>query len=809
MRPDDERPVHTGAPARRVEDERLITGRGRFGDDRLADAAQVHFVRSPYAHARILSIDTHDARRLDGVLAVLTFADLPIALQAPLPVLFRHPDLVRAVTPPPLARDEVCFAGQPVAVIVAVDRYTAEDAADLVDVHYKPLGVVVGVTDAPHAYHPPVHLGHDDGVAAVVSEEVGTVDEALRTAPRRLRRTFHVERSAGMPMEGRVVSAGLVGDVLRVGDTTQSPASIQAGLADLLDMAVEDVQVVAGDVGGSFGSKGVYFYPEEVVVPWLAVALRRAVKWTEDRREHFVASAHERGQQHEVTVGYDDDGRVLALETAFVHDMGAFAQYGLIVPVVTASQLPGVYRLPNYRYTFASVYTNTVPVAPYRGAGRPHGVFVIERVMDLIAEDLALDPLQVRRRNLIAPDAFPYPVGVTYQDGLPTTYDSGNYPALFDRLEQAGFEQLRTERDAGRRAGRCRGVGVAAYVEGTGLGPYESASVSVAASGRVTVAVVLSSQGQGHETMLAQVVADRMRIPMASVRVRGGDTAPGLASAGTYASRAAVLAANAAADAADAVTTAALELAGRALDVPVDRLTFDRGTVFCVDDPAQRITFGDLARIADPAAFTVGAGPGRLSTLRSFAHRPGTIAGPSALRAVRTFVSSRGAWGSGLHAVLVDVDPLTFAVTVLRYLVVHDCGVVINPGIVRGQVIGGLVQGLGGALHERFEYGEDGLLRNADLRAFHLPGAADVPEIEIHHVCTASTTNRLGVKGVGEAGAIPVPAAMANAVSDALGTAIDRVPMFASDLQRLRAGPSSRDRSQFVTTHPPTTGEPS
>ncbi|MFE7622485.1 molybdopterin cofactor-binding domain-containing protein [Streptomyces sp. NPDC057509] len=788
---------YLGTSVRRAEDERLLAGRGRFGDDLAGEAHHVHFVRAPLARALVRHIDTSAALAMEGVLLVAGWSDLPPSLRAPLPVLFGHPALEQPVTQPALARDEVCYAGQPVVAVVARDRYIAEDAADAVRIDYEPLDPVVGLTAAVAGDFPAAHTGRASGVAAVVSEETGAVDEALRDAPRVLRRAFDVERSAGLPMEGRVVSARFAEGLLHVRDTTQSPTSIQMGLADLLGLAPHDVRVTTGDIGGSFGAKGVYFYPEEVVVPWLAVHTGVPVKWTEDRREHFEATAHERGQHHEVTVGYDDDGRLRALVTDFCHDMGASAQYGLIVPMVTASQLPGMYRLPHYRYTFTGVHTNTVPVAPYRGAGRPQAVFVMERVMDLIALDVGVDPVEVRRRNLIPPDDFPYSVGVTYQDGFPATYDSGDFPALLDRLEDVALGELRSLRDEGRRAGRPRGLGVATYVEGTGLGPYESASVSVGPHGEVTVEVALSSQGQGHETVLGQVVADRLRVPLGAVRVRGGDTAARLSSTGAYASRTAVLAANAAVDAADAVAERAIGLAARCMELPPDRLVLDGGFVVCIDDPARHISLGDLARIADPAAFSVGESASRITALRALAHRPGPPAphapgdSPTELRAARTVAASRGAWGSGAHAVLVDVDPRTFAVTVLRYVVVHDCGVILNPRIVEGQIIGGVAQGLGGALYERMEYDAAGRLLNSGPRTFHLPGPADLPDIEVHHICTPSTMNALGAKGVGEAGTVPVPAAVANAVSDALRVAVDRAPIFPAHLQRLRESAGS------------------
>jgi CO/xanthine dehydrogenase Mo-binding subunit len=780
---------YTGVSLPRAEDSRLLTGTGCFGDDVLPNALHAVFVRSERAHARLAGIDVARAAAQPGVRAVATFDDLPPKLRACLPVLFPHEGLTAPRTPPPLAADEVCYVGQPVAVVVAEDRYLAEDAAELVDVTYEDLPVVTEYATAPDAAVT-AHVDLPTNVAATVSESTGDVEAAMRTAEHCFEWTFTVERSAGMPIEGRVVSARYTEGSLEVRDTTQSPVSIRDGLADLLGLDTADVRVVTGDIGGSFGSKGVYFYAEEIVVPWLAIRLGEAVKWTEDRAEHFVASAHERGQQHRVRVGVDGLGRIVALHTSFVHDMGAYAQYGLIVPVVTASQLPSLYRLPCYSYEFRAVYTNTVPVAPYRGAGRPHGVFVMERVLDKVARQLGIDPVTVRRRNLIGADEFPYAVGVTYQDGERTVYDSGDYPRLFDRLDDAvGLDATRDWCAAQRRDGRWVGLGMAGYVEGTGLGPYEFASVTVDPDGGVVVATALSSQGQGHETMLAQLVADELAVPVESVRVRTGDSRRVPFGTGTYASRAAVMAGNAARTAAVQVRARAIELAARALDVPADALRCEDGTVFAPAYPGHKLTLGELALMADPARFAVGPDANRIAALRAQAHRGtgGAVAAGElpVLSAVASFSSNRGAWGSGVHAVVVEVDRDTFTVRILRYVVVHDCGTVINPAIVAGQIRGGVAQGIGGALFEKFGFAADGTPTNANLHDFLLPTAPDVPPVEIHHCGVPAATNPLGIKGVGEAGVIPVGAAIANAVEDATGLPIDDLPVFPAHLYRL------------------------
>ena len=463
----------------RVEDDRLLRGNGRFTDDIDEGALESVLVRSPFAHARIKSVDVSAARALPGVVAVYVASDLPFG-QTDLPILIPHPNLTHGRTQRCLASQVVRYVGEAVAFVVAESRYVAEDAADLVEVEYEPLPVVITPEGAAAA----AHLVHDDvpgNVAAELLQETGEVDTAMAAAPHRKRLHLRFERGAASPMEGRAVwarwSAGE--HRLTVFDSTQSPTSIRGGLAVLFGLPESQVEVIAPDVGGGFGPKIMLFYPDELLVPFAAMKLGRPVKWTEDRQEHFTAVNQERGQVHEVEVGFDADGRVLALSDDFVHDAGAYTPYGIILPIITAAQVPGPYRVPNYRVRFRDVYTNATPTSPYRGAGRPHACFVMERTLDAIAAELRLDRVEVRRRNLIQPDQFPYEVGVAWQDGNRAIYDSGNYPALVDRT----FEML-----GPRPAGDHIGMGLSPYVEGTGVGPYEGAHVQVLVSGKVVAA---------------------------------------------------------------------------------------------------------------------------------------------------------------------------------------------------------------------------------------------------------------------------------------------------------------------------------
>jgi aerobic carbon-monoxide dehydrogenase large subunit len=790
-RPAEAAPVTTrlvGEPVERLEDGRLLRGLGTYTDDLGHDAAHAAFVRSEHAHARIVDIDRSEAAAIDGVLAIFTHRDLEDAVGGPFPVLIPHPGFVEPRTQRALAKDEVCYVGEAIAMVVAVDRYVAEDAASRVEVRYEPLPAAVDLAAAA-AGAPVAHQGMADNVAGRFAEERGAVEAALASAPHVFAWRIEVERSAGMPLEGRAVYARYDpgDDRLLVYDSTQAPTGIRAGLATLLGMPSDRVDVVAPDIGGGFGTKIMQFYAEELLVPWAARRLGAAVKWVEDRRESFIASNHERKQIHDVRVGCDQEGRVLAFETSFVHDTGAYCPYGLIVPTITAAQLPGPYKLENYAYRFESIYTNTVPTSPYRGAGRPHGVFVIERVLDRIAVELGLDRADVRRRNFISPDEFPYDVGVTFQDGGPTIYDSGDYPRgfelLMDAIDYAGFRASRTQAQA---QGRRLGIGFACYVEGTGIGPYEGAVVKVNGDGTISVATGLSTQGQGHETIFAQIAADELGVGARDVQVTTGDTRRIEYGVGTFASRTAVVAGNAIRKAAAEVHRQAVELAADLLEAAPQDIELRDGHVRVRGVPGSAVPIGQLAVIANPLRYAFGEQAQQAAELAQRASASGDRPLPEGrtpgLAATEYFSPSSGVYGFGMHAAVVEVDPVTHAVAIRRYVVMHDCGRIVNPVIVEGQIVGGLAQGIGGALYEAIVYDDTGQPRNASFMDFLMPYSTETVPAAIVHTETPSPNNPLGVKGVGEAGVIPVAAAIANAISDALGRPVDRAPVNPSDL---------------------------
>jgi len=793
-----------GARIPRNEDPRLLRGLGCFVAD-IEPAGVLHaaVLRSPHAHARLRAIDPTRARALPGVHLVLTAADLG-PLNQPTPLLIPHPALTHARTQRPLAADLVRYAGEPVAFVVADDRYVAEDAVGLIEVDYAPLPAVTDLRAARAEGSPPVHADVPANRAARLAQRAGDPDAAFGRAAHVFRERLAIERSGGSPIETRGVVAEYDprAGTLRAWIATQAPLPIKNGLARIFGLPEFRVEVIAPDVGGSFGTKLMLFYPEEILVPAAAIRLGRPVKWIEDRLEHLTAASQERGQLHEVEVATDAAGRILGLRDRFLHDAGAYTPYGIVVPLITATQLPGPYRIRHYEVEFEAVYTNKVMVTPYRGAGRPHAVFVMERVIGRIARELGLEPAEVRRRNFIQPDEFPWDVGLTYQDGGPTRYDSGDYPAGLETAgELIGAREFRARQAAARAEGRYLGLGFACYVEGTGIGPYEGAQVRVEPSGKVFVATGLTTQGQGHPTTFAQIAADALGCDPADVTVVTGDTSRFNWGAGTFASRALVTSGNAVAIAAGKVREKALRLAATLLEAAPDDLECAEGAVRVKGAPSRRLALGALASVANPIRYAYGQ-ESTEAALRLVKPRQGAVLRPDeepGLEARGYYAPPQATFASGCHAAIVEVDVETGEVRFLRYVVQHDCGTLVNPTIVEGQIHGGVAQGIGGALYERFVYDAGGQLLSGSFVDFLIPTAAEVPDIEVAHRETPSPLNPLGVKGVGEAGAIPVPALVAEAVDDALapfGVRVREMPLSPNRIRELieegRGAPRSR-----------------
>ncbi len=747
-----------GQPIKRNEDPRLLTGQALFTDDvHMPGMLHVAFVRSDYAHGYIRSIDTTAAREVSGVIAIYTAEDLgdywqPGPLLVPPPPI---PDLVfHPQTQVPLAKGKVRHVGEPIVAIVAESRYIAEDAAEQILVMIDPLPAVV---DIETALLPDAALVHDNLAANLNAHAIqrkGDYETAREQADVVIKRRFLYDRGTAAAMENRGIVASWDGkaEQLTMYDTTQAPIAIRNGIAAMLGLSEKQVRVIAPFIGGGFGPKIMMFYPEEVVLAWITVQLGLPIKWIEDRQENFYATTQERGQVHEAEIALTNDGRVLGIKDVFIHDAGAYAPYGLTVALNSQCTLLGQYDVPHYYSEFKSVFTNKPIVTPYRGAGRQHGVFVMERLLDIAAKELGIDRVEIRRRNFIPPEKFPYNNQIIYQDFAPLVYDSGNYePALDKAVALIGYHKFLTEEQPRLRAeGKHVGIGIVTYVEGTGIGPYEGARVTIETSGRVSVATGVGTQGQGHYTSFAQIVAEQLGVDVENIRLTTGDTAEFYWGAGTFASRGAVVAGNAIHAAAVKVREKVLKQASEELEVDASDLELVDGTVRVKGSPESAIKLGDLAARANPMRGAV---------------KPGTEPG---LEATDYFGPERGATASGVHAMIVEVDPETMMIQIKRYIVVHDCGAVINPMILEGQIHGGVAQGIGNAFYEQLHFDEHGQLLNASFMDYLLPTAETVPMIETDHVETPSPLNPLGVKGAGEAGAIPVGALFAQALEDAL-----------------------------------------
>jgi len=754
----------------RKEDPRLVQGRGRYvGDIALPGMLHAVIVRSPHAHARIGAIDTARALKVPGVVGVVTFADLGDAAR-PLPIVPPHVAL-RGKNFSLLAGARARFVGEAVAVVAAESRDAAEDARELIDVGWEPLPSVQEPTVPGSAR---VHDDIPDNLAGRVTLARGDVAAALKAAPHRARLTLQIGRAGGQPMETRGLVAeysGMAG-LLTVWASTQVPHQVRQFICELLDLPPHRVRVLAPDVGGGFGAK-LIVYPEDVLIPLLAVRFGRPVRWLEDRVEHMLTATQERTQRHAVEVGFDAEGRLLALRDHFTHDTGAYTPRGLVVPLLSASMLAGPYRIPSVEVTFDSIYTNRVPVTPYRGAGQPQAVFVIERVMDLIARETGRDRAAVRSTNLVQPTDMPYDVGLpNYRGSGNVIYDSGDYPGVLRHaLEMSDYERLSKECARAREDGRLLGVGIACYVELTGVGPFEGATVRADAAGRITVFTGVPSQGQGLETTLAQVAAGELGVTPEEVAIVGGDTLGINQGIGTFASRAAVVGGSAVALAARQLHAKAMRLAAQALGVAEDEIQ-QHGKVFAERArPEHRVELGRLAASAAMASAASGVAPG--------------------LEATHFFQPPDIAYSSGAHVALVEVDRDAARVRVVGYWVSHDSGRLINPTIVEGQIHGAVALGIGSALLEEIQYDAAGQPLGGSYMDYAMPRSDDVPPVAIDHLETPSPLNPLGVKGVGESGSLPVAAVVASAVEDALSGSrlrVDAMPLTTGALRRLLWG---------------------
>ncbi|SDX80339.1 xanthine dehydrogenase, molybdenum binding subunit apoprotein [Modestobacter sp. DSM 44400] len=727
-----------GSRVPRHEDDRLVRGQGKFVDDvDRPRQAHVRIVRSTVAHARLVAVDVAAARAVPGVVFVLTGADL-IGLP-PIPIRLPRGDEPPGCLQPVLAHDEVRYVGEPVAAVVAEDPYLAEDAAELVTVEYADLPVVVDASTAEPA------TGFD--------VSYGDAEAAFATARHVVEIDVSVGRHAAVPMEPR----GLVADydeatgVLEIWGATKVPVFNRNVIATMLDLPASRVHLHAMDAGGGFGARG-EFYPEDLLIPWLARRLRRPVKWAEDRAENLVALNHSRQQRHRIAAAFAVDGTLLALRDHVVHDNGAYLRtHGLLVPELTVTMLPGPYRLPAYAARIDVVLTNKTPCGTYRAPGRYEGTFAREHLLDVAADRIGIDRAEVRRRNLLTPEELPHRRDLRAL-GTDVVLDAGDYPGLF-ATALARTRDWATEARQLRERGRTVGLGFAVFLEKSGLGPHETADVTVEQDGEVTVHSGGTSLGQGIETVLAQIAAQRLDIDDRAVHVINGDTNLQPFGVGSWASRSTVVGGSAVDLAATAVLERALQVAARVLGVPAEQVRLTGGCFSAIGEPGRRLSWGDVAGACAPGSPHL---------------RPEDTPG---LSARRVFAVDHMTYPYGVHVALVDVDRDTGHVEVLRYLVAYEVGRAINPTLVEGQLIGGVAQGLGGALYESFVYDQQGQPQATTFMDYLMPTAEEVPR-RVDTLVTEdapSPGNPLGVKGAGEGGITAVAAATANAVRDALG----------------------------------------
>lgn len=771
---------YLGAPIRRREDPRLLTGRGRFvADITLPHTLHVAFVRSTFAHARITNIDTASARAVSGVAAVVTAADLGKGVN-PIRADARFPGFHSSAWPI-LAGDTVRYQGEPVAAVVASSPYLAADAAALVDVDYDPLPVVVDAEAALASDAPLVYAEWGDNLFLRRSATFGDVDGAFADADVVLRRTFRIQRYTGVPMEPRgcLAQYDAGAGTLTLWTTTQVPHLIRSGVAEALGFPENRLRIVSPDVGGGFGIKAA-LYPEEVLIPYLARLLDRPVRWIADRSEDFAASIHARGHSHTLELAACRDGTILGLKARIVVDNGAYSTWPWTASMeigIAAGNIPGPYKIRNYQFEAFSVCTNKMPIGPYRGVARPAACFSIERAIDDLARELGLDPLVIRERNLI--DAYPYTTVTGFQ------HDSGSVlPSVHLAREVLDYDALRAQQAEARRQGRFFGIGFANYAEQTAHGiteyakrmmpitpGFDSAMVRMDPQGTVSIAVGVHSHGQGLETTLAQIAADELGVNLDDIQIVYGDTQVSPYGMGTFASRGLVIGGGAVLGAARIIRNKLERIAATLLECAPDDLERVDGAFRVRGVPTSVVTIRECARVAHLRAELIpDVGPGLDATV-AFDNPPGT-----------------GTFSNGLHAAVVEIDPATGEIAIQRYVVIDDCGTVVNPTIVDAQIVGGTVQGIGGALWEHLAYDDEGQLLSGTLMEYALPKAANIPPIEVVTLCTPSPFTPLGMKGVGEGGAIAPGPCLANAVSDALaplGVTVNATPMSPESILRL------------------------
>ena len=745
----------TGNRNFRLEDHNLLVGRARFADD-LRDERMLHaaFVRSPHGHAAIRGIDATAARALPGVAAVFTATDFAPHLAVDrLIVGLPSPSYRQDLNRPVLAAGETVHVGEAIAIVVARNRYVAEDAAALVDVDYDPLPAVADARTALEKSSPKVHSASPHNLLAEFDIAYGDVNAAFASAPHVFREELWQHRGGGHSLEcrGAVAYFDTAADLLTLWSSTQTPHTAKQLLCEILGRDENQIRVITPEVGGGFGPK-LIFYPEDVAVALSSLLLARPVKWIEDRREHFVASTQERDQFWDVEIAMDNGGRILGVRGLLVHEHGAYTARGVNLPYESAQTVTLCYDVPAYALNVKLALTNKVPVTPVRGAGQPQGVFAMERLLDRAARELNIDRAELRRRNLIPADKMPYAKPLKSRGGMQVVLDSGDYPKCQEMvLAAAGWNDFPARQRAARDRGHYIGLGLANFAKGTGRGPFEPVTVRIGASGKVHVYSGAAAMGQSTKTMLAQVVADQLGGSFENITVTTGDTAAISMGIGGFNSRQAVCAGNSAHLAAIKVREKALGVAAGILKVPATDLEIEGNAVFVRAAPKSRVRLADIARaVAGVPGFTLPAGVS-----------PG-------MEATECFVRDEMAFANGAAVAEVEVDIETGGVTITKFIIAHDCGRVINPSIVDGQIIGGVAHGIGNALFEWMGFDDNCQPVTTTFADYLLITSTETPQIDVLHMESPSPLNPLGVKGVGECGVLPATPAIMSAIEDAL-----------------------------------------
>ncbi len=769
------RPPVVGRSVPRLEDDALLRGRGRYVDDiHLPGMVQAAFVRSPHGHAAIRAVDAAAARALPGVLAVYTLADFRPLLKDPWIVVgLPSPAYKQDINRPALADDEVVHVGEPVAIVIAQDRYIAEDAAALVEIDYDPLPVLADCRKAFAADAPRVHRRSPHNLLAEFDMGFGDVDRAFSDATHVFRESLWQHRGGGHSIEcrGDVASYDPMDDRLTVWSSTQTPHAALRILSTMLGRPEDRIRVITPDVGGGFGPK-LIFYQEDIAVALAALLLRRPVKWIEDRREHFVGTTQERDQYWDVEIAVDGDARIRGVRGSLVHDHGAYTARGVNLPYESAQTVTLPYEVPAYRMNVKLALTNKVPVTPVRGAGQPQGAFVMERLLDRVARELGLDRAEVRRRNLIPGNKMPYTKPMKARGGRSVVLDSGDYvKCQEDALARSGWADFPARQAAALAEGRHLGIGLANFVKGTGRGPFEAVTVRIPPSGKIHVYSGAAAMGQGTETMLAQVVAEQLGGDMANVIVTAGDTGTIAMGIGGFNSRQTVMAGTSAHAAALKVRDKVLAVAAHVLDMPVADLAIDGDRVVGKTGSNRSLDLGQIAlMLTGTPGFVLPGGV-----------EPG-------LEATEHVVMDDMAYANGAAVAEVEVDVETGRVLIRKFLIVHDCGRVINPMIVDGQIVGAVAHGIGNSLYEWMGFNDDGQPTTTNLGEYLLVTATEVPTVEVVHHESPSPLNPLGVKGVGECGVVPTAAAIVSAIEDALtpfGVHLAQAPIMPAEIVAL------------------------